>query len=124
VIVSLLGSLEGLSPQVSVIPFSLSLTIMPTSLNPSFVCQGFLPLCSQGHASTTRYQAHRRVWLSTARICWEWCRRCTPGRYPDSASGFPCPSQGSGGSGTSVRWLRSGGGGPSWGIRSYSQHWG
>jgi hypothetical protein len=32
------GSLEGPGPQVSVVPFSMSLTIAPTSLNPSSVC--------------------------------------------------------------------------------------
>jgi hypothetical protein len=68
-IASLPGSLEGPVPQVSVVPFSLSLIIMPTSLNPSSVFQGFFPLCSQGHASSARYQAHRWVWLSAARIC-------------------------------------------------------
>jgi hypothetical protein len=68
VIASLPGSLESLGPQVSVVPFSLSLIIMPTSLNPSSVCQGFFLGCSQGHASSARYQAHRRVWLSAARI--------------------------------------------------------
>jgi hypothetical protein len=46
------GSLEGSGPQVSGAPFFLiSLFNMPTDLNPSFACQGFLPLCSQGHAS-------------------------------------------------------------------------
>jgi hypothetical protein len=40
------GSLEGPGPQVSVAPFSISLSIMLTGLNPSFACQGFLPLCS------------------------------------------------------------------------------
>jgi hypothetical protein len=39
----LLGSLESPGPQVSVTPFSISLFIMPTGLNPSFACQGFLP---------------------------------------------------------------------------------
>jgi hypothetical protein len=43
-ITSLPESLEGLVPQVSLVPFSLSLIIMPTSLNPSSVCQGFFPL--------------------------------------------------------------------------------
>jgi hypothetical protein len=42
---SLPGSLEGLGPQVSVVPFSLSLIITSTGLNPSSVFQGFLPLC-------------------------------------------------------------------------------
>jgi hypothetical protein len=50
-------------------PFSTSLIIMPTSLNPSSVCQGFFLRCSQGHASSARYQAHRQVWLSTVGIC-------------------------------------------------------
>jgi hypothetical protein len=41
------GSLESPGPQVSVAPslFFISLFIMPTGLNPSFACQGFLPLC-------------------------------------------------------------------------------
>jgi hypothetical protein len=52
---------------------------MLMGLNPSFVFQGFLPLCSQGHASFARYHARRRVWLSAAGICWEWCRRSVPG---------------------------------------------
>jgi hypothetical protein len=30
---------------------------VPTSLNPSFVCQGFFPHCSQGLASSARHQA-------------------------------------------------------------------
>jgi hypothetical protein len=39
--------LEGPGPQVSEAPFPLiSLFIMSASLNPSIVCQGFLPLCS------------------------------------------------------------------------------
>jgi hypothetical protein len=50
-------------------PFSLSLIIMSTSLNPSSVFQGFFLRFSQGHASSARYQAHRRVWLSAAGIC-------------------------------------------------------
>jgi hypothetical protein len=37
-IASLPGSLDGPGPQVSVVPFSLSLIIMSTSLNPSSVC--------------------------------------------------------------------------------------
>jgi hypothetical protein len=68
-IASLPGSLESPGPQVSVVPFSLSLIIMPTSLNPSSVFQGFFLRCSQGHTSSARYQAHRRVWLSSAGIC-------------------------------------------------------
>jgi hypothetical protein len=83
------GSLEGPGPQVSVAPFSISLSIMLTGLNPSFACQGFLPLCSQGHASS-------------APGC---CRR-------DSATGLPCSSWGSGSSGANVKQHRSGGGGP------------
>jgi hypothetical protein len=67
-IASLLGSLESPGPQVSVVPFSSTLIIMPTSLNPSSVCQGFYLRCSQGHASSARYQAHRRVWLTAAGI--------------------------------------------------------
>jgi hypothetical protein len=51
---------------------------MPTSLNPSFACQGFLPLCSQGRASSARYHV-RWVWLSAAGFCWEWCRQSAPG---------------------------------------------
>jgi hypothetical protein len=65
---SLLGSLESLGPQVSVVPFSTSLIIMPTSLNSSSVCLGFFLRCSQGHAFSARYQAHRRVWLSAVGI--------------------------------------------------------
>jgi hypothetical protein len=43
----LLGSLEGPGPHVSGAPFFLiSLFSMPTGLNPSFACQGFLPLSS------------------------------------------------------------------------------
>jgi hypothetical protein len=121
--ISLLGSLEGLGPQVSVAPFSLSLIVMPTSLNPLYVFQGFFPLCSQGHTSSTGFQAHRWVWLSSAGICWEWCQRSVPGRCQDKASSFPCPSLGSGGSGASVGRRRSGGRGPSWGIRAPSRHW-
>jgi hypothetical protein len=65
---SLPGSLESPGPQVSVVPFSTSLISMPTSLNPSSICQGFFLRCSQGHASSARYQAHRWVWLSAAGI--------------------------------------------------------
>jgi hypothetical protein len=85
------GSLEGPGPQVSVAPFIflISLSIMPTGLNPSFACQGFLPLCSQGRASS-------------ALGC---CRR-------DSATRLPCSSWGSGSSGANVKRHRSGGGGP------------
>jgi hypothetical protein len=32
--------------------FLISLLNMPIGLNPSFACQGFLPLCSHGRAST------------------------------------------------------------------------
>jgi hypothetical protein len=52
------GSLESPGPQVSVAPFSMSLIIMLTSLNPSSVHQGFFLHRSQGHASSARYQAH------------------------------------------------------------------
>jgi hypothetical protein len=45
-----------------------------------------------------------------------------PGCCQDNASGFPCPSQRSDYSGTSVGWRRNGGGGPSWGIRTHSRH--
>jgi hypothetical protein len=31
-------------------PLFVSVFVMPTGLNPSFACQGFLPLCSQGRA--------------------------------------------------------------------------
>jgi hypothetical protein len=41
--------------QVSVAPSSMSLIIMPTSLNPSSVHQGFFLRRSQGHASSARY---------------------------------------------------------------------
>jgi hypothetical protein len=51
---------------------------MPIGLNPSFACQGFLPFCSQGCASSARYHV-RRVWLSAAGVCWEWCRRSALG---------------------------------------------
>jgi hypothetical protein len=69
--------------------FFISLFIMPTGLNPSFVCQGFLPLCSQGRASPTPGCCHR-----------------------DSATGLPCSSWGSDSSDTNVKRRRSGGGGP------------
>jgi hypothetical protein len=52
---------------------------MPTGLNPSFACKGFLPLCSQGRTSSARYHVRRRVQLSAAGICWEWCWRSAPG---------------------------------------------
>jgi hypothetical protein len=103
----------GKSRAPSVAPFSISLFIMPTGLNPSFACQGFLPLCSQGRASSARYHARRWVWLSATGICWEWCRRFAPGcRRRDSASGLPCSSWGSGSSDANVKRRRSGGGGP------------
>jgi hypothetical protein len=108
-------SLEGPGPQVSVAPPS-SLIVMPTSFNPLPVFQGFLPLYSQGHTSSAGFQAHRRVWLSAAGICWEWCQRSAPGCCQDNASGFPCPSRGSGGNDASVGQRRSSGGGPSWGC--------
>jgi hypothetical protein len=44
---------------------------MPTGLSPSFACQGFLPLCSQGRTSSARYHV-RRVWLSAVGVYWEW----------------------------------------------------
>jgi hypothetical protein len=47
---------------------------MSTGLNSSFTCQGFLPLCFQGPASSFGYQAHRWVWLSAGGIYWEWRR--------------------------------------------------
>jgi hypothetical protein len=77
-VVPLLGSLEGPGPQVSIAPFFTSLVIMPTDLNPSFGCHGFLPLCSQG-------RARRWVWLSAAGICWEWCRRSAPAVAAETA---------------------------------------
>jgi hypothetical protein len=82
---------------------------MSTGLNPSFACQGFLPLCSQGRASSARYHARQRVWLSAAGICWEWCRRSTLGCCRrDSATELPCSSWGSGSSGANIkRWRRS-----------------
>jgi hypothetical protein len=52
---------------------------MLTGLNPSFACKGFLPLFSQGRASSARYHVCRWVQLSAAGICWEWCRRSAPG---------------------------------------------
>jgi hypothetical protein len=69
--------------------FSISLSITPTGLDPSSACQGFLPLCSQGHASSA------------------------PGcRHRESATGLPCSSWGSGSSGANVKRRRSGGRGP------------
>jgi hypothetical protein len=50
-------------------PFSTSVVIMLTGLNPSFACEGFLPLCSQGRASSTGYYARWQVWLSATGIC-------------------------------------------------------
>jgi hypothetical protein len=91
VVAPLLRSLEGPGPQVSVAPFIffISLSIMPTGLNPSFSCQGFLPLCSQGRASPASGCCHR-----------------------DSATGPPGSSWGSGSSGANVKRRHSGGGGP------------
>jgi hypothetical protein len=43
-----------------------------------------------------------------------------PQLLPGQRQRLPMPSRGSGGSGTSVRRHRSGGGGPSWGIRAHS----
>jgi hypothetical protein len=54
---------------------------MPMGLNPSFVCQGFLPLCSQGCVSSAGCYARWWVWLSEAGICWEWCRRTADGYH-------------------------------------------
>jgi hypothetical protein len=59
---------------------------MPMGLNPSFACQGFLPLCFQGRASSAGYHARQRVWLLAARICWEWSRRATDGCCRPAAS--------------------------------------
>jgi hypothetical protein len=71
-------------------PFLLiSLFIMPTCLNPSFACQGFLPLCSQGRAST-------------APGCYR--RDGTVGPL-GSSCGFGC-------GGANTKWCHSGGGGP------------
>jgi hypothetical protein len=49
VAISLRGSLEGSGPQVSVAPFSLSLIVMPTSLNPSSVSGLLPPLLPRPH---------------------------------------------------------------------------
>jgi hypothetical protein len=69
--------------------FLISLFNMPTGLNPSFACQGFLSLCSQGRASTA------------------------PGCYRrDSAIGTLGSSCGSGYGGANTKWCRSDGGGP------------
>jgi hypothetical protein len=38
---------------------SINLFIMSTGLNPSFACQGFLPLCSQSRASPASSCGHR-----------------------------------------------------------------
>jgi hypothetical protein len=88
-VTSLPGSLEGLGPQVSATPFSINLFIMSTGLNPSFSCQGFLPLCSQGHASPAS-GCYRR----------------------DSATGPPCSRWGSGSGGANAKRHHSGGGSP------------
>jgi hypothetical protein len=69
--------------------FLISLITMPTGLNPSIACQGFLSFCSQGRASPAS----------------SYCRRA-------SATGPPGPSWGSGSSGTNAKRCRSGGGGP------------
>jgi hypothetical protein len=76
--------------QVSGTPFFLiSLFKMPTGLNPSFSCQGFLPLCSQGRTLTA------------------------PGCYRrDSTVGPPGSSCGFGYGGANTKWCHSGGGGP------------
>jgi hypothetical protein len=84
------GSLEGPGPQVSGAPFFLiSLFNMPIGLNPSFACQGFLPLCSQGRA------------LPRPRLL--------PPRQRHRAPGF---RWGSGSSAANAKRCRSGGGGP------------
>jgi hypothetical protein len=70
---------------VSATPFSINLFIMSTGLNPSFPCQGFLPLCSQGHPSPAPGCCHR-----------------------DSATGPPGSSWGSGSSGANIKRRRSG----------------
>jgi hypothetical protein len=89
-VVPLPGSLEGPGPQVSGVHFSLiSLFNMPIGLNPSFACQGFLSLSSQGRASP-------------APGC---CRR-------DRATVPPGSRWGSGSSGANAKRCRSGGGGP------------
>jgi hypothetical protein len=90
VVAPLSGSLEGPGPQVSGAPFFfISLFNMPTCLNPSFACQGFLPLCSQGRAPTA-LGCYRR----------------------DSAIGPPGSSCGSSCGDANTKWCRSGGGGP------------
>jgi hypothetical protein len=103
---------------------SMSLIIMPTSLNSSSVRQGLFLRRSEGQTSSSsaRYQAHRWVWLSAVGIYWEWCWRSASSRCPDSASGFSCPNRGSGGSGASIRRHRSDRGGPNWGIRARLRH--
>jgi hypothetical protein len=68
-------------------PFSsIILFTMSTGLNPSFACQGFLPLCSQGRASPDP----------------GCCRR-------DDATGPPCSSWGSASSDANAKRCRSGG---------------
>jgi hypothetical protein len=76
---------------------SISLFIMPTGLNPSFACQGFPPpLYSHGRASSTRYHACWRVWLSVAGMCWEWCQRSAPAAASEIAPpGSHAPARGS-----------------------------
>jgi hypothetical protein len=74
---------------VSAPPFSINRFILSTGLNPSFVCQGFLPLYSQGRASPAPGCYHR-----------------------DSATGPPGSSWGSGSSGANVKWRHSSEGGP------------
>jgi hypothetical protein len=69
--------------------FPINLLIMSTGLNPSFACQGLLPLCSQGRASP-------------APGC---CRQ-------DSSTGPPGPCWGFGSSGANAKRCRSGGGVP------------
>jgi hypothetical protein len=69
--------------------FFISLFNMPRGLNPSFACQGFLPLCSQGRASTAPGCYHR-----------------------DNAVGPLGSSYGSSCGDANTKWCRSGGGVP------------
>jgi hypothetical protein len=83
--------------------------MMPTGLNPSFACQGFLPLCSQGHASSAGYHARRWVWLSVAGICWEWHQRTANGYRSLNDGDAVEYTVGSGGGGPSCAHPRHGG---------------
>jgi hypothetical protein len=75
---------------------------MSTGLNPSFACQGFLPLCSQSRASPASSS----------------CRQ-------DSTTGPPGSRWGSGSSGANAKRCHSGGGGPhcSDGCHSLNSDW-